>query len=129
MQRVCGQLKERTFFTKMYFNGTIDECQSDMESESEDTGIDDPKTPERDGDERGSMSNCSSDVASCTEQRNDSENEDSDHDDDDIELRNTKRHTSDNDNPRIIQEQSSTRRRRTRQTASRYKRKTKDSWK
>ena len=59
IQRLCGQLKERVLFRKMYFYNTIDESESEPASVSEDTGIEDPTTPQSNGNER-----CSN-IASC----------------------------------------------------------------
>ena len=130
MQRLCGQLKQRHFFTKVYVHGAIDESQSDMASVSEDTGIEDSKTPERNGGVRrgsNSISNCENCID--FELNNNTENKDSENDgDEDVHDGSWSEgtiHVSDSDTSGSVQIRSPIKRRRTRQTASRCKLKTK----
>ena len=135
MQRFCGQLKERRFFTKVYIHSAIDESQSDVASVSEDTGIEDPKTPERKRDERrgsNSIPNSDSDGEGCvdSELNNDTENGDSEYHDGDGDVHDESssedtRRVSDSDTSVSKQIRSPAKRMQTRQTTTRYKRKTK----
>ena len=71
VQRLCGKLKERVLFRKMYFYNTIDESESEVGSIA--------TTPQSNGSEgcSNNIASCESDAASCgdTEQNDDDDDD------------------------------------------------------